>query len=525
MIQRQFLEFLLTEVGEKLKVELLEETELAKYAEQYIIPTYVGALDHQIHISSAASHGGPGLLAYVSILKDIDYSRHRLFLIFTSVTVNDAEFQAMNIPQQLKQGLSQVSGQDTTVYAVLYKEITTQAGRESEMNQEAVFAQKFTNAQDAINEAIKFLGVSLANIKKLRVAILGYQMLRAGLTVQCDYTTDAPARKFRFTPMYIAVQSPETKVLDDLLQMVGRSFVMFRGLKRKRDNHFIKLLANENVVKVLTMYQLFEYMFAHDWSAEESTPATSTYSYRPTKSHKRLKHVDVKLKVIGVIKNKFNDIFGQEFASKEANTAVEELLSLTLTANNISIADLLGVSKDSLLGKSNKEKPTKESILGASGEIEESEASSDEDDDDDDGGGDARALDAGVGGEEETKRRGEKRSAAISGVEVDDKVDDEVDDEDDTDYIEAPSSHQLAPIAAMTIDVPAVATATDVPVLVSAFDDLSELLQATARIESGESVSCFTQRGPLTWHPQICSDAGELDDLLEAAQRMSLTLS
>ena len=78
------------------------------------------------------------------------------------------------------------------------------------------------NAKEAINKLWSTTGVQIS-----KVAILGYGMLQAGLTVQ---TFVSPNRIY--CPRHVAVATAETAALDVQLQMVGRAFADLRAVTR-----------------------------------------------------------------------------------------------------------------------------------------------------------------------------------------------------------------------------------------------------------------------------------------------------
>jgi hypothetical protein len=83
-----------------------------------------------------------------------------------------------------------------------------------------------------------------------KCAILGYNMLQAGLTLQYTATNSAGIQR-RYLPNYVACKTSTTTSIDTALQVVGRSFVDFKNVEVP-SSWRINLLADELLHNKLT---------------------------------------------------------------------------------------------------------------------------------------------------------------------------------------------------------------------------------------------------------------------------------
>ena len=117
-------------------------------------------------------------------------------------------------------------------------------------DKEPFFEAFFVSAADvAIESAWDTLGIN-------KVAVLGYGMLQAGLTLQTVVErTDAPKRIY--CPKYVALATAENAALDAQLQIAGRSFVEIKGLPAPT-GWKIEFLGVEGRVEALQRYSEME---------------------------------------------------------------------------------------------------------------------------------------------------------------------------------------------------------------------------------------------------------------------------
>lgn len=108
-------------------------------------------------------------------------------------------------------------------------------------------------ADGAIEEALNAYDIT-------KVAILGYGMLQAGLTVQSVVAN--PNEPLRiFCPQYMALGSAKDTNLDGQLQIAGRTFVELKDVVAP-DEWFIKMLGVDGIVDTLKQYSEMERLLA-----------------------------------------------------------------------------------------------------------------------------------------------------------------------------------------------------------------------------------------------------------------------
>ena len=104
----------------------------------------------------------------------------------------------------------------------------------------------------------------------VRVAVLGFNMLKAGLAFQTAVAEPANkklATVAHYPVSYVAYQSSLTPQLDTSLQLVGRAFAELRGPTRP-SKHKIKVLGVSGIVDTIYRYARLERNFA-DASREQ----------------------------------------------------------------------------------------------------------------------------------------------------------------------------------------------------------------------------------------------------------------
>ena len=171
-------------------------------------------------------------------------------------------------------------------------------------------------AASSAESAIKFVWQKFHyGINKF--AVLGYGMLRAGLTVQtfipgsdtAQTAVDGDGIDRQFVPQYVALASPDTSSLDDQLQIAGRAFVDIK-YHRKPTDWEIRLLGVADRVKVLQQYSAMEQRFADVGRNGDQKPM-----YQVLKEGFRTKFIDnvdsyQSIGVIGTRKGDFSRLLG-----------------------------------------------------------------------------------------------------------------------------------------------------------------------------------------------------------------------
>lgn len=114
----------------------------------------------------------------------------------------------------------------------------------------------FRDAQQAIE-------FSVSNHNTFRIVIAGYAAMTAGLTLQTVVKSrrrGVAGHVFSwFIPEYIVFARRETAPIDEVMQMIGRTFVDTKKVRPPGgDNHQIQLLSTEGVITNLTTYQIAE---------------------------------------------------------------------------------------------------------------------------------------------------------------------------------------------------------------------------------------------------------------------------
>ena len=102
-----------------------------------------------------------------------------------------------------------------------------------------------------------------------KCAILGYNMLQAGLTLQ-HTKRDHEGKQRRYLPNYVACKTAPTTSLDTTLQVVGRSFVDFHDVYVP-STWKIKLLGVEGLCSELKIYQTVENKLASVGDTQKRT--------------------------------------------------------------------------------------------------------------------------------------------------------------------------------------------------------------------------------------------------------------
>jgi hypothetical protein len=123
-------------------------------------------------------------------------------------------------------------------------------------------------------EAINFVKENLEGVKVWdggpvdKFAILGYNMLKAGLTVQTVIEKDE--KRYFYCPGYVALATNDQTPLDAQLQIAGRSFVDMKDLAVP-DDWKIQMLAVKDAVPRLQSYSRMEKKLASVGKKEEAT--------------------------------------------------------------------------------------------------------------------------------------------------------------------------------------------------------------------------------------------------------------
>ena len=225
-----------------------------------LVPVYIGALN--------AAMGGGGMISFV---RKFSTEAHKAktscaFILFTTALSNwqDLLDSKVNVSYSkkgraipFKSGDPGKTSGNRSALCFVYNHSTTKAPTDAEPLLE-VFAT------DSAENAIQYVYGTHAITK---FAVLGYGMLKAGLTIQTyiegkfGQNGNRITNDRMFCPKYMAIASPESASLDSQLQTVGRAFVDLRERKRP-ENWFIELLAVPNRVETLQSYSAMEDRFA-----------------------------------------------------------------------------------------------------------------------------------------------------------------------------------------------------------------------------------------------------------------------
>ena len=120
--------------------------------------------------------------------------------------------------------------------------------------------QRFPNAQEAIDWAWSFDDGAAEPRGIWKCAVLGYNMLQAGLTLQHTHrgNSEIPGDLTRrYCPRHFATSISNNAPLDSTLQLVGRAFVDFKDVCVP-DKWSIELLGEETLIERLSLYSKSE---------------------------------------------------------------------------------------------------------------------------------------------------------------------------------------------------------------------------------------------------------------------------
>ena len=123
-----------------------------------------------------------------------------------------------------------------------------------------VMLQRFPNAQEAIDWAWNGDDGGAEPRGIWKCAVLGYNMLQAGLTLQHTHrrNSEIPGdHTRRYCPRHFATSISNNAPLDSTLQLVGRAFVDFKDVCVP-DKWSIELLGEETLIKRLSLYSKSE---------------------------------------------------------------------------------------------------------------------------------------------------------------------------------------------------------------------------------------------------------------------------
>jgi hypothetical protein len=113
-------------------------------------------------------------------------------------------------------------------------------------------------------DAQSAIAYSVSEFSTYRVVVAGYAAMQAGLTLQTVVQTQKKNGAGRvhnwFIPEYIIFARREKAPVDEVMQMVGRTFVDTKNISPPED-HQIQLLSTEGVITRLFAYQHLEDIF------------------------------------------------------------------------------------------------------------------------------------------------------------------------------------------------------------------------------------------------------------------------
>ena len=113
----------------------------------------------------------------------------------------------------------------------------------------------------SVQDAIYFANAQRFGVE--RFAILGHDKLAAGLTVQTTIKAAGRQPERFFCPSHMALSTSTSTTLDSILQMVGRTFVDLRTVEAlPRDQWAIHILGSEDTANNLALYQSLESIVA-----------------------------------------------------------------------------------------------------------------------------------------------------------------------------------------------------------------------------------------------------------------------
>ena len=226
-------------------------------ADQWIVPMYIGALNTKIsdtgmasfvkyfgnivHKSKDGNKDGVAFLLYSSVIK----TKEDLDLAEIKYDKNDPDVM-INVGEE---------GKAASALLAIYDP------KNNKGKKDPVFHCR--GVQDAAVGAV----YALEKFGITRVAILGYGMLQAGLTVQS--TIEHSGKTHHYCPRYVALATADTAALDAQLQIAGRAFVDIKGVVAP-DMWTIELLGVKNMVETLKQYSAMEDRLAKGKVVQES---------------------------------------------------------------------------------------------------------------------------------------------------------------------------------------------------------------------------------------------------------------
>lgn len=265
-----------------------------------IAPMYMAALNNKVR--------DDGSFAFVRNLARLAHGEYEaatpnereaddfsvLFLVFTSVTSRaalvDENFRLSHLGEpddQLQKAVAAerriVTAQRDAGLVALFYHPNNQSTRLAPdedvvldffMSESAGDAISFANDDTALaKKAVTKMASMRTSHGAVRVAVLGFNMLKAGLTLQTAVAEPANdsqgklATVTHYLVSYVAYQSSLEPQLDTSLQLVGRAFAELRGLTRP-SKHKIKVLGVSGIVDTIYRYARLERNFA-DASREQ----------------------------------------------------------------------------------------------------------------------------------------------------------------------------------------------------------------------------------------------------------------
>lgn len=270
-IDQHFLDWLL-HAKEKTIDELRSVSQQDQGSQDTMMPTYIGALNHDVKDDKMASfvrHFGFLSHRHIQTSKDTNATNGVAFCLFASVFKNKCDIERSGIRIMNDPG----SKSDTMpMVCFVYNPNNPEVDACEEPAFKAFFA---SSAEEAIAKVWNEHNIT-------KVAILGYGMLKAGLTVQTvvevpaaeaesktleiqngDKTQQVEKKIKRiYCPQYLALAVAEDASLDAQLQMAGRAFVELKNTTAP-DKWRIQLLGVENMLDRLLKYSNMERILAN----------------------------------------------------------------------------------------------------------------------------------------------------------------------------------------------------------------------------------------------------------------------
>jgi hypothetical protein len=233
-----------------------------------------------------------------------------------------------------------------------------------------------------------------------KIAILGFGMLQAGLTVQTYAThpswekpnaaaqsTDTTTAELVFCPQWLALATSAEAALDSQLQIAGRSFVELKGKVAPTASQFpIHMLGVTGAVKRLQQYSEMEYAFARVKNKRmfEALKGSSELG----KNFMAAQTGDNKIGVVGVRRVDFASILGlsaktaikreKQAEERRARALVSEKRRSAQASSSdeplLSAGDAPGVLTDDEGEGGVGEEPTVDDALGGGEDVKPSEA-------------------------------------------------------------------------------------------------------------------------------------------------------